>query len=197
MHEKDAYGGRSGIVSAWVRRFLSGVRPGGRILDVACGGGRNMRAALAAGLAVTGVDRNLTGVTDLSATKGVQLFEMDLEMGEAAPLSAQFGGQFGAGGFDGVIVTNYLWRPIMADVVAMVRPDGILIYETFALGNARYGRPSNPDFLLKPGELVEAIRPALTAIAYEHVSLSEPARVVQRIAAVGPEHSWLHEPPPA
>lgn len=189
---KDVSGTYNGIPSAWVKRFVGGVRPGGHILDVACGGGRNMRAALSAGFSVTGVDRNLAGTEDLAGTAGVQLFEMDLETGAAGPLSTQFG----IGAFDGVIITNYLWRAIMKDVVAMVRADGILIYETFALGNARHGRPSNPDFLLKPGELLEAIRPDLTAIAYEHATLGDPERVVQRVAAVGSQHRWLQEPPP-
>ncbi len=191
MHMRSA--GRMGIhaPSPWVTRFLGGVCDGGRILDVACGGGRNMRAALDAGFEVTGVDRDLSGVADLSGSVGVQLVEMDLESGVAAPLEARFG----AGSFDGVIVTNYLWRPILRDVVAMVRADGILIYETFALGNEKYGKPSNPDFLLKPGELIEAIRPDLTAISYEHVTLCDPLRVVQHIAAAGRGHRWLVEPP--
>ena len=188
---KDVSGAHGGIPSVWVKRFLGGVRAGGRVLDVACGGGRHMRAARCAGFSVTGVDRNLAGTADLAGAEGVQLFEMDLETGAAAPLSTQFG----IGAFDGVIVTNYLWRPIMKDVVAMVRADGILIYETFALGNARHGRPSNPDFLLKPGELLDAIRPDLTAIAYEHVTRGDPERGVQRVAAVGSQHRWLLEPP--
>lgn len=150
-----------------------------------------MRAAQRAGFSVTGIDRNLSGVADLSGTEGVQLIEMDLETGAEAPLSARLG----AGTFDSVIVTNYLWRPIMTDVMAMVRADGILIYETFALGNERFGKPSNPDFLLRPGELLDAIRPDLTAIAYEHARLSDPGRVVQRVAAVGRAHHWLMEPP--
>jgi hypothetical protein len=81
--------------------------------------------------------------------------------------------------------------------VALARADGMLVYETFALGNERVGqgKPSNPDFLLKPGELLEAIRLQLVAIAYEHVMLGDPDRVVQRIAAVGARHCWLEQPP--
>ena len=123
--------GTAGEASAWVSRFLGGVRDGGRVLDVACGRGRHLRMALAAGYQVTGVDRILSGVADLSGVAGVELAEMDLEAGAADPLR----GRFGAGLYDGVIVTNYLWRPILADIVAMVRADGVLIYETFALGN--------------------------------------------------------------
>jgi hypothetical protein len=76
-----------------------------------------------------------------------------------------------------------------------VAPGGLLIYETFAVGNERFGRPSNPDFLLRPGELIEAIRPLLLPVAYEHVTLADPPRRVQRIAAVGSGHEWLIDPP--
>ncbi len=181
------------MASPWVERFLAGVRQRGRVLDVACGGGRHLRRAVAAGYQATGVDRDLSGVADLSDTEGVELVQMDLESGDASVLSQRFG----AGTFDGVVVTNYLWRPILPDIVAMVGADGVLIYETFALGNAAIGngKPSNPDFLLKPGELLEAIRLHLVAIAYEHVTLADPDRVVQRIAAVGPHHHWLETPP--
>ena len=77
--------------------------------------------------------------------------------------------------------------------VAAVADDGLLIYETFARGNERLGRPANPDFLLEPGELLAAIRPRLTAIAYEHVRLEDPAGIVQRLCASGPGHRWLAE----
>jgi hypothetical protein len=100
--------------------------------------------------------------------------------------------------FDVVIVTNYLWRPLMPAIVGAVADDGLLIYETFARGNERFGRPSNPDFLLRPGELLEAVRPRLTPIAYEHVRLEAPMRIVERICAVGPGHRWIGEGgPPA
>lgn len=200
MSEKTADEAQFGTPSAWVTQFLGGIRPGGQVLDVACGGGRHLRAARAAGYRVTGVDRDLRGVADLSGIADAELVQIDLEMGPQFPL----GGRFGAGTFDGVIVTNYLWRPILTDIVTVVRGDGVLIYETFALGNERVGRgkPSNPDFLLRPGELLEAIRPHLVAIAFEHVTLgSGPSGdnglecVVQRIVAVGGEHPWLRDPP--
>lgn len=193
MHTDRSGRKSAGMASPWVERFLAGVASGGRVLDVACGGGRHLRRARAAGHPVTGVDRDLARVADLADREGVELVEMDLETGAADPLSQRFG----VGAFDGVIVSNYLWRPILGDIVAMVRSDGILIYETFAAGNADVGagKPSNPDFLLKPGELLEAIRLHLVAIAYEHVMLGDPDRVVQRIAAVGPQHAWLDAPP--
>jgi len=157
-------------------------------LDVACGGGRHLRAALAAGYRVTGVDRNLAGLADLIGKPGVELIEADLETGAAPPFADRQ--------FDGVIVTNYLWRPILPDIIAAVAPAGLLIYETFALGNERFGRPSNPQFLLKPGELINAVSPFLTTIAFETLALSKPVKkIVQRIAAVGPDHPWVSATP--
>jgi hypothetical protein len=92
-------------------------------------------------------------------------------------------------------VTNYLWRPLLAAIVAAVAPAGVLLYETFAHGQERYGRPSNPEFLLRPGELIEAVQPSLVTLAYEHVRLSDPPRRVQHIAAVGRESPHLSDPP--
>jgi len=175
--------------SSWVRRFLSGIPEGGRVLDVACGSGRHLRLALAHGYQVVGVDRDLSGVIDLQERPSVELVEADLEDGRPFPFSDRT--------FSGVIVTNYLWRPILPDIIACVARDGLLIYETFAVGNERYGRPSNPDFLLNPGELIDAVRGRLVPIAFEHVTLSAPQRIIQRIVAVGPDHHWLQDPPAA
>ncbi len=177
----------AGTISPWVERFVVGIAPGGVVLDVACGGGRNLRAALAAGHRVVSIDRDLAGVADLAGAAGVRLVQADLEGGQPFPLRGEV--------FQGVIVTNYLWRPILADIVGAVAADGVLIYETFALGQERIGRPRNPDFLLRPGELIEAVRGRLTVIAFEHCRLSEPERVLQRIVAVGAAHPWLESPP--
>jgi SAM-dependent methyltransferase len=179
---------RAGEPSAWVRRFIGGVpEAAGPVLDVACGGGRHLQLALSRGYSVVGVDRDLARVADLEAQSGVELIEADLEQGGPWPL--------GGRQFAGVIVTNYLWRPILGAVAGCVSPEGLLIYETFASGNARFGKPSNPAFLLEPGELIEAVAGRLTVIAYEHATLSDPDRVVARIAAVGPLHRWRRDPP--
>ena len=85
--------------------------------------------------------------------------------------------------FDAVLVTNYLWRPLWPILLASLADGGVLIYETFALGNERFGKPSNPDFLLHPGELLQVCR-ALHVVAYEDGMLDAPARRVQRIAAI-------------
>lgn len=174
--------------SSWVSRFVSGIAAGGQVLDVACGGGRHLRAALAAGHRVVGVDINLAGVADLAGRPDVELIEADLQAGAPPPFAGQK--------FDGVIVTNYLWRPILPDIVKAVAPAGLLIYETFAIGNAGFGKPSNPDYLLKPGELLDFIRPSLMPICFETVTVdAAKPKAVQRIAAVGPEHPWLSLPP--
>lgn len=175
--------------STWVQVHISGASPGGTVLDVACGGGRNMRVALQLGHPVVGVDRDLAGVRDIEQAASVELIEADLETGRPWPLGSRT--------FAAVIVTNYLWRPILPDIVAAVARDGLLIYETFAQGQERHGRPSNPDFLLAPGELLEAVRGRLMPLAYACATLTNPTRLVQRLVAVGPDHKWLIDPPSA
>lgn len=179
--------GAAGEPSPWVRRFIGGVREGGQALDLACGGGRHLRLAHALGHYVVGVDRDTSGVADLAGKPNVELMMVDLECGGPWPLAGRK--------FAGVIVTNYLWRPILANVVDSVSRHGVLIYETFAAGNEQFGRPANPDHLLRPGELIEAVHGRLTVIAYENVMLTNPDRVVARVAAVGECHPWLREPP--
>jgi len=169
--------------SPWVTRFVVGATPGGTALDVACGSGRHIVPCLTAGLSAVGVDRDLSAVAHLRGDGRVELVEADLEAAAPPPFQGRR--------FDVVIVANYLWRPLLPALVAAVADDGLFIYETFAEGNARLGRPTNPDFLLKPGELIAAVRPELSVLAFEHVRLDGPARVVQRICAVGPRHRWI------
>ena len=177
--------------SPWIVRYLQPARPGATALDVATGSGRHARLAHALGYTVTALDRDLSRVSDLAATPNITLLQSYLEDGALWPLNGQY--------FDVVIATNYLHRPILADIVASVAPNGLLLYETFAAGNERYGKPSNPNFLLRPGELLEAVRGRLTPVAFEHVTLDSssgtPAAIVQRIVAVGSSHPWLSDPP--
>ena len=170
--------------SLWVERFIGGVPAGGTVLDLACGSGRHLRLALERGYGVLGVDRALDGVRDLEGRPSVALLECDLEDNKPFPLAGR--------GFAGVLVTNYLWRPLLPQIVAAVSLEGVLIYETFAIGQEQFGRPSNPEFLLRPNELIDAVRPRLTVVAYEHGRLDEGgrSRIVQRIAACGPAHPW-------
>lgn len=176
--------------SAWVERYLAGVRPGGTVLDVAAGGGRHSRLALARGHRVTAVDRDLAPLDALAVEPHLEAIAADLEGGAPFPLAGRT--------FDGVIVTNYLWRPILADIIGAVARGGILIYETFAIGQEKLGRPSNPNFLLQPGELVTVVAGRLVPIAYEHATITRGRpRVVQRIAAVAGDHPWVMAPPPS
>ncbi|MBC7908653.1 MAG: class I SAM-dependent methyltransferase [Rhodospirillaceae bacterium] len=156
--------------SPWVARFTPLVSPGGAVLDVACGGGRHSRLFLARGHAVTAIDRDITH-TD---TPGAELIAADLEDGSPWPLPGR--------SFAALVVTNYLWRPLFPALLAALAPDGVLIYETFAQGNERFGSPRNPDFLLARGELLR-IAAGLTVVAYED-GVVEDRAVVQRLCAV-------------
>ncbi len=166
----------SGRPSAWVQRFEALIAPGGRVLDLACGGGRNALWLAEQGFKVTGVDRDADALQRLPA--GVEALPADLE-GAPWPLPGRV--------FDAVVVTNYLWRPLWPALLDALAPGGVLIYETFALGNHRFGKPSRPDFLLQPGELLRVCT-NLRVVAYEDGLEAEPARCVQRIAAVRPSH---------
>ena len=148
--------------------------PGASVLDVACGSGRHMHWFAGRGHPATGVDRSREAV-DAAAAFGHAVLA-DIESGPW-PFEGQ---RFGA-----VVVTNYLWRPRLADIVAAVAPGGVLLYETFAAGNEQVGKPSRPDFLLQPGELLAACA-GLRVVAYEDGFLCDPQRFVQRIAAIRP-----------
>lgn len=176
------------IASEWVARFLPGIAVGGTVLDVACGGGRHLRLAHEAGHPVVGIDRNLDDVADLGDAPGVTLIEADLETGAPFPLAGER--------FAGVIVTNYLWRPVLPGIIGAVADDGVLIYETFARGHERHGRPVSPDFLLMPNELLAAAMADLVVVAYQHGVLPGPRpKILARIAAVGRNHRWAGAEP--
>ncbi len=158
--------------SIWVQRFASLVPSGAAVLDVACGGGRHLRFFRDRGHPVVGIDRDLSGVADLSPIDGVQLIEADLENGSPFPLANRR--------FGGVVVTNYLHRPLLPAIAAAVAPGGVLLYETFAVGHERYGRPDNPDFLLRDGELLDLVSVSgLSVVAYETM-------LVERATGIGP-----------
>lgn len=166
-------------VSPWVARFAPLVKAG-EALDLACGSGRHTRMLAARGLRVVALDRNAELLAPL-AGENIQTLEHDLEAeGAVWP--------FEAGRFSLIVVTNYLHRPLFADLARSLAPDGILIYETFAQGNQIYGKPSNPAFLLAPDELLGLAREGgLQVLAYEdgHVDRPNPAQV-QRLCAAGP-----------
>jgi SAM-dependent methyltransferase len=158
--------------SAWVRRWSHLVPDGGTVLDVACGHGRHLRWFAGRGHAVTGVDRDPAAVA--AAAGAGHVLQADIENGPW-PFEGQ---RFGA-----VVVTNYLWRALFPVVLDSVADGGVLIYETFASGNESVGRPSRPDFLLRPGELLQVCAD-LHVVAYENGFCDHPERFVQRIAAL-------------
>lgn len=165
--------------SPWIMRFARRIPLDGAALDVACGGGRHVRALLDLGRAVVAIDRDVSGLADLAGTPGIEIIAADLE--NAAPWPLPLERRFSA-----VIVTNYLHRPLFPILTRVLAPGGLLLYETFAVGNERFGRPRNPEFLLRPGELLDVAASAgLTVTAYEHGALGDPPRaMVQRLCAV-------------
>lgn len=163
--------------SPWVGRFAPLAPAGGAVLDLACGGGRHGRYFLERGHPVVLVDRDISDVQDLAGRADVEIIEANLENGAAPPFT---GRQFAA-----IVVTNYLWRPILPLLAGAVADNGLLIYETFGRGNENYSRPRNPDHVLRPGELLEAFGKDLQVVAYEYGLRRDPKpRVIQRIAAV-------------
>ena len=161
--------------SPWITRFSHLVPEGGTVLDVACGQGRHVHWFAQRGHPCVGIDRSEQALAALPAS--AERICADIEDG-AWPLP---GAQFAA-----VVVTNYLWRALLPTLVASVAPGGVLLYETFAAGNARFGKPSRADFLLQPGELLQACAGELRVVAYEDGFLDHPARCVQRIVARRP-----------
>lgn len=161
--------------SAWITRFAP-LLPSGPVLDLAAGSGRHTRLLRTLGHPVTAIDRDLGALPADAASPPLTRLEFDLEGERPWPLP---GATFAA-----VVVTNYLHRPLFPQLLLSVAPGGWLLYETFAIGNERFGRPSNPHFLLQPGELLEVVRGTLDVVAFEHgeVAVPQPA-VIQHIAA--------------
>ena len=158
--------------SAWVKRFASLIPAGGTVLDLACGNGRHVQWLAGQGLQVTGVDRDEAAVRALGSTS--EIIVADIEAGPW-PLPQRC--------FDAVVVTNYLWRPLLPTIQASLAPGGVLIYETFADGQQHIGKPSRPDFLLQPGELLRAFA-GLRVVAFEDGHEAVRERFVQRLVAV-------------
>jgi SAM-dependent methyltransferase len=159
--------------SPWIVRWSAEITAGGRVLDLACGAGRHARYLAGRGFAVDAVDRDSALFQDPPAN--VALLMADLE-GGAWPYAGR--------SFDAIVVANYLHRPLFPVLIEALAPGGILIYETFALGNERFGKPSNPDFLLRPGELLEVARGKLRVLGYEDIYLQAPKpAMVQRLCA--------------
>ena len=179
---------QQGTVSSWVARFAPLV-PDGEVLDLACGTGRHGRHFASLGHPVLALDRDAQALAALAAdaavarlaSRAAPVTTMPFDL-ERDPHAADW--PFAPGRFAGIVVTNYLHRPLFPKIVEALRPDGILIYETFAVGNERFGKPSNPAFLLEEGEL---LRLGLRVIAYESgFSAAPKPAMVQRLCACGP-----------
>jgi SAM-dependent methyltransferase len=158
-----------------VERFAGLIPSGGEVLDLACGRGRHVRLLSAMGYAVEAVDREAALVEPLQDLPGVTTRVADLE-GGPWPYYGRV--------FDGIVVCNFLWRPLLPMLLALLSENGVLIYETFMVGNELLGKPDRPEHLLRKGELFDMVSKRLTVIAFEQgeVAVPRPA-VIQRICA--------------
>ena len=164
--------------SPWVLRFAPLVVAGARVLDVACGTGRHSRLFASRGCNVEAVDRDAAALASLQGVAGIRIRKCDLESGDWPYATAEF---------DAIVVANYLFRPLFHPMLASLNASGVLIYETFMVGNEQLGRPSNPDFLLRPGELLKLADLGLEVVAFEQGYAEQPRpAMLQRIAAVRP-----------
>jgi SAM-dependent methyltransferase len=165
------------VPSPWVTRFARLISIGGEVLDLACGGGRHTRYLLDKNYRVTALDKDISNISDLTSNQNVNLVQADLEIAAPWPFPDKQ--------FSGIIVTNYLHRPLFLILSEALAEGGVLIYETFAIGNERYGHPKNPAFLVKNDELLECFKDHLNIVAYEQGIIGgvDHPKVVQRICA--------------
>ncbi|WP_310450794.1 class I SAM-dependent methyltransferase [Sulfuritalea sp.] len=162
--------------SLWVKRFTPVIKMGGTVLDLACGRGRHSLLLAESGFRVEALDRDAAALAAIAdRAPGIVTRLADLE-GDAWPYRGR--------AFDGIVVTNYLHRPLLPEIFDALAEDGVLIYETFMLGNERFGKPSNPAFLLRPGELLDLVRDRLRVVAFEQGEVQAPRQaVMQRLCA--------------
>lgn len=163
------------LPSPWVERFSPLIEVGGRVLDLACGHGRHARLLAALGYQVEAVDKSEAALAGLEGVAGIVTRQADVEDGPWP---------YHGLSFDGIVVSNFLYRPLLPLLINALEMNGVLIYETFMVGNQQFGEPSNPAFLLRKAELLEVIGRRLTVVAFEQGEVSSPRpAVVQRICA--------------
>ena len=165
----------AGTPDAWVIRFAPLI-PKGQILDLACGRGRHGRYLLDQNHPVTFLDQDISGVADLATYPKAKLVQYDLENKSPWP--------FEAGLFTGIIVTNYLYRPLFPHLLTALKPGGVLLYKTFSQGNEQFGKPSNPAYLLQESELLTVFSEGLTIVDFRQGKESNPNRVTQAICGI-------------
>ena len=164
------------IPSTWVERYAGLIRPQGEVLDLACGRGRHAVYLARLDKRVTAVDIDVSGISEMADHDQIEILAADLEQ-DAWPLTNRE--------FDGIVVVNYLYRPHFPLLIKALKKGGVLIFDTFARGNERFGHPRNPAFLLEPGELLTAFTPGLAIVAYDCGETSKPERAVrQRLCAI-------------
>ena len=161
----------------WVRHYSRLIRRDGAVLDLACGAGRHTRMLLKRGKVVTALDRDTSQIVDLSETCNLKIVEHDLEGSAAWP--------FGSRVFDGIVVVNYLFRPLFPMIMDALASNGLLIYQTFAIGNEKYGHPRNPKYLLAENELLEVFGEKLNVLRFNQGYIEKPSpAIVQRICCI-------------
>ena len=161
--------------SSWIVKFAPLIKSQGLVLDLACGSGRHAKWLAQQGYQVDALDRDPIATSSMQGIDGIRIQQTDLETAEPPSFEHSY---------DGIIVSRYLHRPLLTSLATILKPGGILIYETFMRGNERYGKPSNPDFLLMPDELMNTYSPLLNVISFEQGEVVEPKpAILQRICA--------------
>jgi len=161
--------------SSWIVKFAPLIKSQGLVLDLACGSGRHAKWLAQQGYQVDALDRDPIATSSMQGIDGIRIQLTDLETTEPPSFEHSY---------DGIIVSRYLHRPLLTSLATILKPGGILIYETFMRGNERYGKPSNPDFLLMPDELLNTYSPLLNVISFEQGEVMEPKpAMLQRICA--------------
>lgn len=164
------------VPSPWITEHATLISAGGRVLDLACGSGRHSIWLAQQGYQVDAIDRDASALAGMSHINNIHVHIADLEADEVYTFNHHY---------DGIIVSRYLYRPLLNTLALILNPKGVLIYETFMLGNERYGKPSSPNFLLQPDELLDAYSPVLRIVAFEQGEVMQPRpAVMQRICAI-------------